>query len=396
MISVAKTDATCSANGTITVTASGSTPPYEYSINGGSTWQSSNVFTNVTPGLYSVTARKVGTTCLAIPQAITINQTNTLAISVAKTDATCTGGSITITASGGTQPYQYSINGGTSFQASNSFTGIAGGTYNVVVKDAANCTQSQQVSLGFTNNLTLSAGTQASLCAGQSFTPAFTSNASSFSWSPAAGVSNTAILNPVLSPQSTTTYTVTATLGTCSLQRTVTVTVTPGATVNAGPDAIVIAGDPYQMQATASAGTYNWTSSLGGGTISTLLNPVVTPATTAVYTLRVTTAQGCTAADDVLLTVIPYCIKPMEAFTPNGDGINDRWLITNGNCLTAAKAQVFNRYGSKVFGSNDYKNTWDGTYEGKPLPDGTYYYVISFQLLNGKQVVLKGNVTILR
>ena len=86
----------------------------------------------------------------------------------------------------------------------------------------------------------------------------------------------------------------------------------------------------------------------------------------------------------------------MDAFTPNGDGINDRWLITNGNCISTAKAQVFNRYGSKVFESNDYKNNWDGTYKGKPLPDGTYYYVISFNLVNGQTVLLKGNVTILR
>jgi gliding motility-associated-like protein len=87
----------------------------------------------------------------------------------------------------------------------------------------------------------------------------------------------------------------------------------------------------------------------------------------------------------------------MEAFTPNGDGINDLWLITNGqNCLITAHAQVFNRYGSRVFESEDYKNTWNGTYNGKPLPDGTYYYVISFKLLNGTMVFLKGNVTILR
>jgi len=85
----------------------------------------------------------------------------------------------------------------------------------------------------------------------------------------------------------------------------------------------------------------------------------------------------------------------MEAFTPNGDGVNDLWLVTNGNCVTNITAQVFNRYGAKVFESNDYKNNWNGTYKGKPLPDGTYYYIISFNLLNGKKELLKGNLTIL-
>jgi gliding motility-associated-like protein len=86
----------------------------------------------------------------------------------------------------------------------------------------------------------------------------------------------------------------------------------------------------------------------------------------------------------------------MEAFTPNEDGINDLWLITNGNCLVNAKAQVFNRYGGKVFESNDYKNNWNGTWNGKPVVDGTYYYVITYKLVNGKTILQKGSLTILR
>jgi gliding motility-associated-like protein len=87
----------------------------------------------------------------------------------------------------------------------------------------------------------------------------------------------------------------------------------------------------------------------------------------------------------------------MEAITPNGDGINDLWLLTNGNgCLTNIKAQVFNRYGAKVYESNNYQNNWNGTYKGDPLPDGTYYYIVNYTLVNGKQVILKGNLTILR
>lgn len=388
-VTFAKTDANCSANGTITVTATGSGAPFEYSINGGTTWQASNVFNNVAPGTYNVRARSIANQCASVSQQVVIALVNSLSMTVAKVDANCTGGSIIITPSGGTAPYQYSINGGTTFQGSNTFTGLSAGTYNVQVKDAVNCTSNQQVTLTFTNNLTMSANQQANVCFGGSFTPSFTSNATSFSWTPTTGVSNPAILNPVLTPQNTTTYTVTATLGTCTLQRTVNMTVFPGVTVNAGPDGIVIAGDTYQMQGSGSAGTYLWTPS-SGLSATNILNPVATPANTTTYTLRITTAQGCTGTDDVLLTVIPYCVKPMEAFSPNGDGINDLWLITNGNCLTKAKAQVFNRYGSKVFESEDYKNNWNGTYKGKPLPDGTYYYIVSFQLLNGRVVLLKG------
>lgn len=317
---------------------------------------------------------------------------------VVKTDATCTTvGSITVSATGGLAPYEFSINGGTSYQSSNVFNNLAAGTYNVSVRTAGSACAStpQPVTITLTDNLNLNAGNGRTICLGQSFTPTVTSNATSYSWSPTAGVSNPAIANPVLAPAATTTYTVTATLGTCTKTGTVTVVVAPGATANAGADAFIIAGDTYTLQGSGSAGTYLWTPSVGLSATN-ILTPVATPQVTTTYTLNVTTPLGCIAADDVTITVVPYCIKPMEAFTPNGDGINDRWLITNGNCLKSATAQVFNRYGAKVFESNDYKNTWDGTYKGNPLPDGTYYYVISFELINSKKVSLKGSVTILR
>ena len=316
-----------------------------------------------------------------------------------KTDATCTStGSITITATGGgSATKEYSINNGTSYQAGGTFTNLAPGTYTLKVRNVGStcASASQSATIVLNNNLTLSAGNGGTICFGASFTPTVTGNATSYTWTPATGVSNTATANPVLAPQSTTTYTVTGTLGTCTKQGSLTVTVVPGATANAGADAIVIAGDSYQIQATGSNGTYVWTPSTGLSSAS-ILAPKATPAVTTTYNLQVTTPQGCIANDDLTVTVIPYCIKPMNAFTPNGDGINDRWLITNGNCLSKAKAQVFNRYGAKVFESGDYKNTWEGTYEGKPLPDGTYYYVITYTLLNGRTEYLKGNVTILR
>lgn len=395
---VSKTDANCATNGSITITASGGST-YEYSINGGTTWQASNIFNNLSAGTYNVLTRTTtGPGCTTAPQSVTIVLNNNLTETVSKTDATCTtNGSITITASGGST-YEYSINGGTTWQASNTFNNLTPGTYNVLTRTTSGpgCTTApQSVTIVLNNNLTMNSPSGASICPGNSFTPSVVSNATTFSWTPTTGVSNPAIANPVLSPTATITYTVTATLGTCSTTRSLTVTVLPGVTVNAGPDAAIIAGDSYQMQGSGSAGTYLWTPSTGLSS-STILNPIASPATTTTYTLQVTNVQGCSATDAMVLTVIPYCVKPMEAFTPNGDGINDRWLITNGNCLAKATASVFNRYGAKVFESQDYKNDWDGTYKGKPLPDGTYYFVISYQLINGKQVLLKGNVTILR
>ena len=149
------------------------------------------------------------------------------------------------------------------------------------------------------------------------------------------------------------------------------------------------------MQGSGSVGTYLWTPATGLSATN-ILNPVTTAPVTTTYILSITSAQGCTGTDDVKVTVIPYCIKAMEAITPNGDGINDRWLVTNGNCISTASVHVYNRYGSAVYENRDYKNNWEGTYKGKPVPDGTYYFVIEYALLNGRNVVVKGNLTILR
>jgi gliding motility-associated-like protein len=88
----------------------------------------------------------------------------------------------------------------------------------------------------------------------------------------------------------------------------------------------------------------------------------------------------------------------MDAFTPNGDGINDRWLVVNngGVCVGKISVGVYNRYGNLVYNNDNYNNDWTGLYKGKPLPDGTYYYVVTYQLLTGSYLKLKGDVTILR
>lgn len=82
-----------------------------------------------------------------------------------------------------------------------------------------------------------------------------------------------------------------------------------------------------------------------------------------------------------------------NAFSPNGDGINDRWHIQYLESYPGATVDVYNRYGQLVFSSIEYSVDWDGTVNGKPLPIGTYYYVINPK--NGRKII-SGSVTIIR
>ncbi len=82
----------------------------------------------------------------------------------------------------------------------------------------------------------------------------------------------------------------------------------------------------------------------------------------------------------------------MNLFTPNGDGINDFWIVNDPDITSPFKVNIYNRSGKQVYANNDYKNTWIGQYNGNPLPQATYYYII--EDVSGK--VFKGAVTIIR
>jgi gliding motility-associated-like protein len=310
------------------------------------------------------------------------------------TNATCTStGTATLTLTG-MSPFAVAWNT-SPVQTGVTATNLTVGNYTATITDANNCNTTANVTVGLANNLTLSNRNDTAICFGASFIPTFTSNATNFSWTPTSGVSNAAILNPTLSPTAFITYTITGTTGTCTINKSFNVNVAQNVVVNAGPDVTILAGQTVQLQGSGTIGTYLWTPSTGLSATN-IINPLANPVTTTTYSLRTTTAIGCTNTDDVMVTVVPYCVKPMEAFTPNGDGINDRWLITNGNCLKTAKVMVYNRYGSLVYENENYTNNWDGTYKGKAVPDATYYYKIEYTLINNQKVFSKGDVTVLR
>jgi large repetitive protein len=138
----AATATSCSGatDGSITVTPTTGTGPYEYSINSGGNWQTGNVFSGLAANSYTVIIREGGL-CTSGPIAVTVSAGPVLTGTVSSTPTACVGvnnGTITVTATNGSGPYQYALDGGT-FQSSNTFTGVAAGPHNVVIKNASGC-----------------------------------------------------------------------------------------------------------------------------------------------------------------------------------------------------------------------------------------------------------------
>ncbi|MFZ1785701.1 MAG: PKD domain-containing protein [Ferruginibacter sp.] len=154
----------------------------------------------------------------------------------------------------------------------------------------------------------------------------------------------------------------------------------PNPTIYAGEDRTVLQGGRVILApvATGVELQYLWTPNLyflnGNNGIK---NPTASNIQDDItYRITVTARGGCKRSDDIYIKILKPPVIP-NTFTPNSDGINDKWLISYLNDYPDCKVEVFTRSGQLVFRSEKgYPVPWDGTRNGKPLPFDTYYYII--------------------
>jgi len=233
-------------------------------------------------------------------------------------------------------------------------------------------------------------------CAGTSATLRVTSTSGTYQWfTTATGgtpVSYEAVfVTPVLT--NNTTYYVQATNSNqcVSLTRTPVNVAVTAISASAGQDTTIIEGQVIGLQASGGT-TYLWSPDTGLNNPN-IASPIVTPTKTTTYQVTVTTEEGCTATDEVTITVIPRVVV-VNTFSPNGDNINDTWEIRNIENYPGATVEIFNRWGNPVFKSDiGYRQPWDGTFKGSILPLATYYYIIR---LDATSKPISGSITLIR
>ncbi len=222
-------------------------------------------------------------------------------------------------------------------------------------------------------------------------------------WSPPYGLSDTLAPNPLAFPDVSTIYNVYVVNDfDCEIWDTTEVIVLddiPGLSGFADPDTIYL-GQSTQLISTNSIDySYEWfpSNSLNDPTI---YNPMATPSETTDYTLVVTSPNGCT--NSIILRVVvldPICLDPYiflpNSFTPNNDGENDQ-LRLMGNIIDEMYLTIYDRWGQKVFESNDQNIAWDGSFKGKALPPDVYGYYLQVKCTNGEELFKKGNIALLK
>ena len=310
----------------------------------------------------------------------------------------CEGDTLLLQATGGTQ---YSWRGPNGFTSTGSPSAIENiqllqaGKYYVDVLNAAGClTKDSTVVAINTRPQAATAFTNATICAGDSVQLA-ASGGLTYLWIPAAGLSDATIFNPKASPVATTEYsTVVSNQFGCNDTVRTLVTIVQKPIANAGPDKIIIQGQ--QVQLTGSINDNG--NSIAWSPVTFIddiysLQPFVNPPGDLEFVLKATSNFGCGVSSDTVFVKVFRDIFVPNAFSPNGDGVNDTWNIPALAAYPGYEISVYNRWGQKVFNTRSMLKAWDGKLNGKPLPVGAYNYFIN---MGSGLNQLKGTVLIIR
>jgi gliding motility-associated-like protein len=163
--------------------------------------------------------------------------------------------------------------------------------------------------------------------------------------------------------------------------------------IDAGLDQVISLGETVQLNGFTSAPVFAWSPPLG------LQNPqslstFATPTVSTLYTLTAT-ENGCTASDHVLVSISETLIFP-TTFSPNDDGINDKWEIEGIADFPNCFVRIYSRWGQEVFQATGYSaiKAWDGTGDSGKLPAGVYFYIVELRDLEKREY--RGSITLIR
>jgi gliding motility-associated-like protein len=397
--------ATCVGNdGSLDITAGGGTPAYQYSINNGVSYQAGNVFNNLAPGNYNNIKVKDANGCIANTSAF-IPLNDTMRLELGPDSTICFGSSITLLPQTNPQTNTFKWTPATWLNYDTAKNPVSTPLdtikYYLTAKWGV-CQRTDSIRVNVLHKPVAHAGNDTTICYKTNATlNGWATNLSgtvNFAWSPPDSLNTPNAASTIARMDTTRQFTLTVTdnYG-CSFSVTDSMWVFMEAPVPAfaGNDTIAMTGKPHQLF--GSGGTsYLWSPAQPLDN-PFFQNPKAVLSNDTYFTLLVTDAIGCTATDGVFVKVYdgPEYYLP-NAFTPNGDGLNDVFRPIPSGMKSTVFFRVFNRTGLLVFETNKWMEGWDGKFKGKNADQGTYVWSIRGFDVNGKQVDMQGTVILLR
>lgn len=162
--------------------------------------------------------------------------------------------------------------------------------------------------------------------------------------------------------------------------------------LDAGPNLYIDSGTTIQFQSSSTADSLVWSPSFLVSNTS-IIQPTTSPNETTTYQLK--GIKSTCEKIDYVTVFVKGSFKIPNTFSPNGDGKNDAWLIQNIADFPANDMLIMNRFGQELYQSRPYTfaNAWTGVFNGQPLPEGVYFYILN---LGGDLGVKKGAISIIR
>lgn len=260
------------------------------------------------------------------------------------------------------------------------------------------CHDNDTVYINVVPNLEADAGVDTTVCPGKPV-QLWANGGDFYKWTPSIYLDYDETAAPLSEPLETTTYTVV-------VRNVYECKDTVELTINVYPDPVVTINDPYTIYAGESAqlfahagvdASYSWEPStkISDGTI---YNPIVTPDTSTTYYVVITSADGCLFTGTTRVNVsMETLIEVPNAFTPNGDGLNDEMKIIWRGPVTLNSFKIIDRWGKVVFSTKDVDEGWQGKIQGgKDAEIGTYVYAIEGKNAIGEPFNKNGSFLLLR
>lgn len=408
---VSNNPAGCDGNdGTITVSAGGGTPAYQYSLDG-TTFQASNNFITPTPGTFANISVKDNNGCTATASA-TVQLIDNMFLSIGNDTTICQESRVTFTpqTNTGTNIFQWRPLDATVTPPStiidpnikNATVAPLDTAIYVLHAEWGACVREDTVLVRVLAKPIAYAGPDTAICdlssAIISGSASHLSGTVNFAWTPADYAATPHLATTVVTPPKTQEFTLTVTdnYG-CNFVVTdqVVVVVQPPVPAFAGRDTIAAIGSPHQLFGSGGV-SFVW-SPAAPLNLSTAQNPIAILYNDQQFVLKVTDYAGCIGYDTVFIQVYKdsgYYIP--NAFSPNGDGLNDIFIATPVNIVKTDYFRIFNRLGQMVFETSEWRKGWDGRYLGKPQPIGAYIWVIQGIDKAGKVIQKKGTVLLVK
>ena len=308
-------------------------------------------------------------------------------VSILGGESVCSGSSISFTANGATS---YTWN---TTEIGNSITVIPTGdiSFSVNATDANGCLASSSISVSVLTLPTLSVIGIFSICPGDA-TILSANGAVTYTWNTDETTASIRV-NPNLN----TIYMVKGTAeNNCISTATAQVMMKPKPQLVLSNDVAVAPGQSATLSVTGGL-SYLWDAQ-SNMSCKTCPNPIVSPEITTRYCVL---ATGEYCKTEACVNVEVTCEKSNffipSAFSPNGDGINDKFCLEGwNNCIQKFSLSVFNRWGEKVYGSESPLFCWDGFFEGQAMNTQVFVYVASLRFANGREEIKKGTLTLMR